>query len=124
MTNPPVNWGHPRTADGFVHVLTRGQFERTWATEDFGKRAEQIPIYGRIAVRQFGPFYAIIAMIPFCFLHRMRTPERRWMCSLLAIFFGLSFLMLVLLNSSPDRQSVEMVGMFFTASHLALALWV
>src|SRR5260221_13058841 len=28
MTNPPVNWGYPRTVAGFVHVLTRGQFER------------------------------------------------------------------------------------------------
>ncbi|MBI3852112.1 MAG: DUF2723 domain-containing protein [Verrucomicrobia bacterium] len=124
MTSPPVNWGYARTVEGFVHVLTRGQFERTWATEDFAKLAGQIPIYGEITVRQFGLLYAIVAMIPFCFLHKIRTWERRWMLSLVAIFFGLSFLMLVLLNPSPDRQSVEMVGMFFTASHLVVAVWV
>lgn len=122
MTNPPMNWGYPRTVDGFFHVLTRGQFERTWATADFGKLAGQIPIYGRIAVRQFGLLYATAAMIPFCFLHKMRTRERRWMFSLLAIFFGLSFLMLVLLNPSPDRQS-ELGAVFFTASHLVLTVW-
>jgi hypothetical protein len=123
MTNPPVNWGYPRTVEGFVHVLTRGQFERTWATEGFGKLAGQIPIYGKITLRQFGLLYAMAAMIPFCFLHKMRTRERRWMFSLLAVFFGLSFLMLVLLNPSSDRQSVELGAMFFTASHLVLAVW-
>jgi len=123
MTNPPVNWGYARTVEGFIHVMTRGQFERTWATEDFGKLAEQILIYSKITAYQLGLLYAIAAMIPFCLLHKMRTRERRWMFSLSAIFLGLSFLMLVLLNPSPDRQSVEMVAMFFTASHLILAIW-
>jgi hypothetical protein len=28
MTNPPMNWGYPRTWDGFIHAFTRGQYER------------------------------------------------------------------------------------------------
>jgi len=28
MTNPPGNWGYARTLEGFIHMLSRGQFER------------------------------------------------------------------------------------------------
>lgn len=26
--NPPINWGYPRTWQGFMHAITRGQYER------------------------------------------------------------------------------------------------
>ncbi|MGE4489161.1 MAG: DUF2723 domain-containing protein [Kiritimatiellales bacterium] len=26
--NPPINWGYPRTWEGFMHAITRGQYER------------------------------------------------------------------------------------------------
>jgi hypothetical protein len=29
MSNPPMNWGYPRTVEGFIHALTRGQYEKT-----------------------------------------------------------------------------------------------
>ena len=45
------------------------------------------------------------------------------MLGLLAFFCGLSFLMLVLLNPSPDRQAVLLIGAYFTAAHLVLAVW-
>jgi hypothetical protein len=28
LRNPPINWGYPRTWEGFVHALTRGQYEK------------------------------------------------------------------------------------------------
>src|SRR5579859_2866644 len=28
MTNPPMQWGYPRTIDGFWHALSRGQYEQ------------------------------------------------------------------------------------------------
>src|SRR5262249_23493453 len=34
MTNPPMNWGYPRTVTGFLHVLSRGQYERIHPTGD------------------------------------------------------------------------------------------
>src|SRR5260221_8203394 len=33
MTNPPMQWGYPRTVDGFVHAFTRGQYEKTHPTD-------------------------------------------------------------------------------------------
>src|SRR6185369_2613703 len=29
MTNPPLNWGYPRTETGFWHALLRGQYDKT-----------------------------------------------------------------------------------------------
>ena len=36
MTNPPNNWGYPRTVEGFFHLISRGQFEHVHPTSDFG----------------------------------------------------------------------------------------
>jgi len=123
MTNPPVNWGYPRTVEGFFHVLTRGQYERLRPTKSFSTFAKQLPMYGLSTVRNFGVFYLIAAVIPFCVLHKMRTPERRWMLGLLSLFAGLSLLMLVLLNPPPDWQVLDLIGVRFTPSHFVLALW-
>lgn len=123
MTNPPVNWGYPRTVEGFYHVLSRGQFERIHSTENFDVLLKQLLGFGEAAMHDFGSFYLIAATIPYCFLRRMRTQERRWMLGLLAVFLALSVLMLVLLNPSPDRQSLRLVRAYFTAAHLVLAVW-
>jgi glucose uptake protein GlcU len=32
MSNPPLNWGYPRTVTGFFHAFTRGQYERIHPT--------------------------------------------------------------------------------------------
>ncbi len=37
-TNPPINWGYPRTWEGFLHALTRGQYERIAPTDVFSYR--------------------------------------------------------------------------------------
>src|SRR5437763_58163 len=36
MTNPPMQWGYPRTVEGFMHALTRGQYEKTNPSDFFG----------------------------------------------------------------------------------------
>ena len=32
MSNPPMNWGYPRTWEGFIHAFTRGAYEKTSPT--------------------------------------------------------------------------------------------
>ena len=36
MSNPPMQWGYPRTVTGFFHALTRGQYERIHPTTGTG----------------------------------------------------------------------------------------
>ncbi len=33
MTNPPMEWGYPRTVEGFIHAFTRGQYDATHPTD-------------------------------------------------------------------------------------------
>jgi hypothetical protein len=42
LANPPINWGYPRTAEGFAHTLTRGQYESVRPTDSFSRYAEQL----------------------------------------------------------------------------------
>jgi hypothetical protein len=42
MTNPPTNWGYPRTVEGFFHLITRGQYERPHPTDDLARFMAQL----------------------------------------------------------------------------------
>jgi hypothetical protein len=123
MTNPPINWGYPRTVEGFFHVLSRGQYERMNPTCNAVQFLDQIRMYFVMAGKEFGWPYLLLSVVPFCFLHRMAASERRWVLGLLAAYVFLAFLMLALLNPGVDRQTQELNKVFFSASYAVLALW-
>jgi Flp pilus assembly protein TadD/phage shock protein PspC (stress-responsive transcriptional regulator) len=192
MTNPPLNWGYPRTVEGFIHALTRGQYEKTNPTSDPLRLIDQLRTYLEGAVAEFnmvylliglvpvaylffrqansaerkgwawltgvygflcmmillaaakhhalpsslfgfsgvgvgivcGYVFVILAALPFLFFRLMDRPERAWLGGLSTIYVGLAFLLLVLLNLSLDKQSREMNRVFFTASHVMIAMCI
>lgn len=45
-TNPPMNWGYPRTYEGFLHAIFRGQYEKIIPTPIFSWQfVEQLGAY-------------------------------------------------------------------------------
>ena len=42
--NPPMNWGYPRTMEGFIHAVSRGQYEKIDAAQNI-KQAIANPAY-------------------------------------------------------------------------------
>jgi len=124
MTNPPVNWGNPRTVEGFFHVITRGQYERIAPSFFEWRFLEQMGWYIIAAGRNFGWPYLLLCLMPFCFLRRPGAVVRRWLLGLLAAYVCLAFLMLAVLNPSRDRQSWELCQTYFSASYIVLALWL
>ena len=38
LRNPPMNWGYPRTWEGFKHAITRGQYEKLAPSDVFTKK--------------------------------------------------------------------------------------
>ena len=127
MSNPPMNWGYPRTVEGFFHALSRGQYERTNPTDFFhdpSRLINQAINYMQGAADEFTLVYLLFAIVPFIFFLRMQKREKAWMIGLFGIFVCLAFLLMVLLNPSPDRQSAQLNKVFFTASYVPVCLWL
>jgi hypothetical protein len=79
MTNPPVNWGYPRTAEGFFHVLTRGQYERWHPTDELGMFVPQLLLLAEEAGDGFGWLYLVFAVLPLGLLRRTGRRARNWL---------------------------------------------
>jgi thioredoxin-like negative regulator of GroEL len=124
MSNPPLNWGYPRTVQGFIHAFTRGQYERIHPTTEPGRYFEQLQMYAGGMLDEFNLVYLLIAIIPFFFYRKMQPRERAWLVGLAAIYLTLSLFLLMLLNPAPDRQSRDLNRVFFTAGHFMVAMGV
>jgi len=127
MTNPPIQWGYPRTVEGFLHALTRGQYEQPNPTNlvtEPGRFFNQLlMLFGNVG-DEFSLPYAFLAFVPFIFFLKMQRRERAWIIGLTAIYLCLGVLLMILLNPTPDRASADLVKVFFTASHTVVAAMV
>ena len=124
MSNPPLNWGYPRIVSGFIHAFTRGQYEKIHPTTSAWTFVKQIVMYIGGAIEEFNLVYLLLAIVPILFYKRMQKRERSWLVGIGAIYICLSFFLLILLNPAPDRQSRDLNKVFFTASHVMIAMGI
>jgi tetratricopeptide (TPR) repeat protein len=127
MSNPPMNWGYPRTVEGFFHALSRGQYEKTNPTNfiaDPKRFMLQTYMYFQGAHDEFTWVYLLLGLVPFYFFFRMHRRERAWLTGLFGIFMCLAFLLMILMNPSPDRQTQSLIKVFFTSSYVPVVIWV
>ncbi|HWV99634.1 MAG TPA: DUF2723 domain-containing protein [Candidatus Acidoferrum sp.] len=122
MTNPPVNWAYPRTLEGYLHLISRGQYERMRAVDNLGRFGEQVWFYAKAADSDFGLIYLLLALVPFWFLRRMPAQARGWVIGLLCLWFCLSIVLIAMLNPTFDRASQDLARLYSSPSHLLLAL--
>jgi tetratricopeptide (TPR) repeat protein len=124
MTNPPMQWGYPRTVEGFWHALSRGQYEQPNPTDVI---TDPMRFLGQLwmlidgAQREYTWVYLFIALVPFVFFLRLQKRERAWLIGLSAIYLCLGVLLIVLLNPTPDRASADLIKVFFCNSHTIIA---
>jgi hypothetical protein len=127
MTDPPMQWGYPRTVEGFFHALSRGQYGGIESYSPFSDPKHFLFQLGYIATglsESFSLVVVFIGLLPFAYLFRMHKRERSWIIGLVAIYFCLSVLLVWLINVSPDRQSTDLNKVFFTASHGLFAMMI
>jgi len=127
MTNPPMEWGYPRTVEGFFHALSRGQYESVHGTNLFHdpmRFVGQLSYIVNGLAESFSWVFIFIGLMPFLFLFKMHKRERAWIVGLSAIYFCLAVLMVILLDVTPDRSASELNKVFFTASHTLFALMI
>jgi hypothetical protein len=124
-----MEWGYPRTVEGFIHAFTRGQYEKTNPSNIIQHPLvflTQLGMLGKGIVEEFNWVYAFVALVPFAFFFKMHRRERAWLIGITAIYFFLGVLLLILLNPPADRAAQGLVRVFFTASHTLVAdgrLW-
>ena len=126
LRNPPMNWGYPRTWEGFKHALMRGQYEAI---------AFQMPTWGGIknyfgdVLVQFTDILALLALVPFAAGHWIVKKENRkafwqWMVPAVACFLLMSVLLIGLANVKGDVQDGFIQKVKFISSHAMIALWI
>ena len=127
MTVPPMQWGYPRTVEGFFHALSRGQYETVHGLNVFSDPSRflfQLWYIVEGLSESFSWVYIFVGLLPFLFLIKMHKRERNWIIGVTAVYFCISVLLGILLNVSPDRQSSDLNKVFYTASHGLFALMI
>src|SRR5271154_3889247 len=79
MTDPPMQWGYPRTLEGFFHALSRGQYEKSHPTDiihDPGRFIMQLGILVGGLAQSYSWVCLLIALLPFLFIFKMKNRER------------------------------------------------
>jgi len=122
MTNPPVNWAYPRTVTGFVHLISRGQYERIRLPSDVFAYIGELWIYLRVMSRDFGIHYLVLSLTPFLFWRKIPRRPRLWLLAIALANVSVVLSMIAVTNPSPDRGSVELVETLYSATHIIPAL--
>jgi hypothetical protein len=124
MTNPPMNWAYPRTAEGFIHLITRGQYERPNILDGLtGCSVEQVWTLTSETGNSFGWPYLVFALFPLCVLHRANRPARKWLLGLAAMSVCLGPLVVAALNPGADVASRQLVAPHFGPLYVLVAVW-
>ncbi len=127
MTCPPMQWGYPRTVEGFFHALSRGQYGTGEGTDVFKEPSRvvfQMWYLLKGLSESFSWVFLFIGLLPVLLLAKMHKRERAWILGVIAIFLHLSVLLVLVLNVSPDRSTTELNKVFFTASHAFFAILI
>jgi len=127
MTDPPMQWGYPRTVEGFFHALSRGQYSGASNSdffEGFGRMGFQLWYLIQGLAESFSWVFIFVGLLPFLVIHRMHQRERGWIIGLTALYAFLAVLLVRLLDVTPDRSTADLNEVFFTASHALFAMMI
>ncbi|MGD0016686.1 MAG: DUF2723 domain-containing protein [Verrucomicrobiia bacterium] len=133
-TNPPMNWGFTNTRDGFLHHITRGQYERLHLASPLSHDFYvQIQLFIKALLQQFSPRLGMerdyLLGLPFALLgvgtlvflifgwRSMYTRGRSWLIFVWAAFFTTSVGLLTIINPGVDKQQQEINIKFFAPAH-------
>jgi len=127
MTNPPMEWCYPRTMNGFIHALTRGQYTQpdpVNVVQDPGRFLGQLGmLFGGLG-ESFTWVAVLLAIAPFAVIFKLKQRERAWLLGLAALYVCLGILLMILLNPTPERASADLVKVFFNNSHTLVAMLI
>lgn len=123
--NPPINWGYPRTWDGFMHAITRGQYERVTLAAVFSSQfLQQISSYWMDLRSQFYGPIALLAAIPIFYIWRITKRNLSWMITTLIAFLSVGIVFMILQNPKTDIQNLFIGRVQYIQSHAIYVIWL
>ncbi len=123
--NPPMNWGYARTWEGFIHAVTRGQYERVILADVLSPRfLDQLGIFWLDLRAQFYWPIAILAAVPLFFMPKLKRRENLWIFVTFLAFAGVSIVFLVLQNPKLDIQNRFIGRVQYIQSHAIYSIWI
>jgi tetratricopeptide (TPR) repeat protein len=123
--NPPINWGYPRTWQGFMHAITRGQYERVKLAHVFTPRfLQQIGTYLMDLRSQFYGPIAIFAAVPFLYCWKVGKRNIAWLVTTLVAFLSVGIVFMILQNPKTDIQNLFIGRVQYIQSHAIFVIWL
>lgn len=125
MTTPPVNWGYPRTVEGYLHVIGRGQYEKI--TVIVCDPLHFLQLWQQWMARVAGGVgwvQLFVVAMPACFFGQLGRTTRRWLLVFAAFGFCVGPLLLAELNPPTDRRAQELIERYFGVTYAVLAVWL
>ena len=110
--------------DGLIRLVGRGQYAPTSPTEDPFKFIMQIAMYWEGVFDEYSLAITVLAAVPFLLFRRLDGKQRGLLLGSVGMFLGLSALLMALLNPNTDEQSRHLTKVFFSFSHLIIAMWI
>jgi tetratricopeptide (TPR) repeat protein len=123
--NPPINWGYPRTWQGFLHAITRGHYERVKLAHVFPPRfLQQVGTYIMDLRSQFYWPIALLAGVPFIFCGKVGKRNLAWLATTLVAFLSVGIVFMILQNPKTDVQSLFIGRVQYIQSHAIYVIWM
>lgn len=121
-TNPPMNWGYAATKQGFLHSLTRGQYEKlNMAVPLSPEFFTQIRLFTGALANQYSWPLCLLGPVTLVLLiwrwKELRARGRSWLIFLWMAFLTTSFGLLTIINPGLEKQQQEINIKFFAPAH-------
>ncbi len=121
-TNPPMNWGYAATKEGFVHAVTRAQYEKINAASFFSHEFFlKIKLFIEAMINQYSLPLTLLGLVtPIVigyYWFQCKPRGRSWMVFVWTAFLITSLGLLTIINPKLDRQDQEINIKFFAPAH-------
>ncbi|MBU4212372.1 MAG: DUF2723 domain-containing protein [Verrucomicrobia bacterium] len=122
--NPPMNWGYPRTFEGFRHAVTRGQYQALNPALNPTAFVAQFVEFLSQLEDQFPFPIPLLALVPIFFFRSIWRRHWSWLLATIIAFMVTGPGMMILLNPAHDIQSRFIAQVQFVQSTAIYAIWV
>lgn len=128
-TNPPMNWGYAYTKQGFLHAITRGQYEQIRLSLPWSEKFWiQMSLFVQTLLKQYGWVIGGFAVLPAISLvgqwNRLRPRARQWLIFALTSFVVTWIGLIIIINPDIDKQNQEINLKFFVGAHGFFAMLI